>query len=147
MTQYPCFSGYSTVGIILALNNYGVVSLIYATLAKELLSLISLYLFSKVKISFKFNFEKMKRIFYYSGGIGLSNIFGYTTNNADYVIIGKFLDANALGLYTRAFTIMTLPLSKISMTIFDVIFSVFSNVQNDLEQIKNIYLKTIKVIA
>jgi PST family polysaccharide transporter len=90
---------------------------------------------------------KIKHIFYYSGGVGLSNIFGYAANNADYVIIGKLLNTNALGLYTRAFTIMTLPLSKISMTLFDVIFSVFSNAKNDLQQIKNIYLKSIKLIA
>jgi len=139
--------GYSTIGIILAVNNFGVFSLIYATLAKELLSLMTLYLFTKSKISFNIKVAKLKHIFYYSGGIGLSNIFGYAANNADYVIIGKFLNPNALGLYTRAFTIMTLPLSKISMTIFDVIFSVFSNVKHDLEQIRTIYLKSIKLIA
>jgi PST family polysaccharide transporter len=139
--------GYSIVGIILALNNFGVFSLIYATLIKELLSLITLYFFSKPGISFKINLAKIKHIFYYSGGVGLSNIFGYAANNADYVIIGKLLNTNALGLYTRAFTIMTLPLSKISMTLFDVIFSVFSNAKNDLQQIKNIYLKSIKLIA
>lgn len=139
--------GYSAIGIILAINNYGVISLIYAVLGRELLSLITLYLFGKAKISFKFNFEKLKQIFYYSGGIGLSNIFSYTANNADYVIIGKMLNPVSLGLYTRAFNIMTLPLSKISMTLFDVIFSVFSEIQNDVEQIKSIYLKTIKIIV
>ena len=139
--------GYSAFGTILALNDFGVFSLVYATLAKELFSLITLYVFSKTGISFKINLLKVKQIFIYSGGVGLSNIFGYTANNADYVVIGKFLNPTALGLYTRAFTIMTLPLSKISMTIFDVIFSVFSSVKNDLEQIKNIYLKSIKLIA
>jgi PST family polysaccharide transporter len=114
---------------------------------KELLSLITLYFSGKSKISFKIKSSKLKDIFYYSGGIGMSNIFGYIANNADYIIIGKLLNPNALGLYTRAFTIMTLPLSKISMTLFDVIFSVFSNVKNDLEQIKNIYLKSVKLIA
>jgi teichuronic acid exporter len=139
--------GYSVFGIILALNNFGVFSLIYATLAKELLSLFTLLIFSKSNLSIKLNFDKLKQIFLYSGGVGLSNIFGYAANNADYVVIGKFLNPTALGLYTRAFTIMTLPLSKISMTIFDVIFSVFSSVKNDIEQIKNIYLKSIKIIS
>ena len=139
--------GYSAFGIVLALNNFGVYSLIYATLSKEMFSLFTLYVFSKSEMSFKINLSKVKQIFIYSGGVGLSNIFGYTANNADYVIIGKYLNPTALGLYTRAFTIMTLPLSKISMTIFDVIFSVFASVKNDLEQIKNIYLKSIKLIA
>jgi PST family polysaccharide transporter len=139
--------GYSSVGIVLALNNFGVFSLIYATLTKELFSLLTLYVFSKTGISFKIDLSKVKQLFIYSGGVGLSNIFGYTANNADYVVIGKYLNPTALGLYTRAFTIMTLPLSKISMTIFDVIFSVFSSVKNDLGQIKNIYLKSIKLIA
>jgi O-antigen/teichoic acid export membrane protein len=139
--------GYSAFGTVLAVNNFGVFSLIYAALTKELFSLFTLYVFSKTKISFKINLLKVKQIFIYSGGVGLSNIFGYTANNGDYVVIGKYLTPTALGLYTRAFTIMTLPLSKISMTIFDVIFSVFSSVKNDLEQIKNIYLKSIKLIA
>lgn len=139
--------GYSVVGILFAVYNFGVFSLVYATMMKELLSLITLYFFSKSKISFKIKLSKLKDIFYYSGGIGMSNIFGYIANNADYVIIGKLLNPNALGLYTRAFTIMTLPLSKISMTLFDVIFSLFSNVKNNLEQIKNIYLKSVKLIA
>jgi len=139
--------GYSILGIVLAINNFGVFSLIYATLAKELISLFTLYFFSKTGFSFKVDLAKMKQIFLYSGGVGLSNVFGYAANNADYVVIGKYLNPTALGLYTRAFTIMTLPLSKISMTIFDVIFSVFSNAKNDLVQIKNIYLKSIKIIA
>jgi len=139
--------GYSVFGTVLALNNFGVFSLIYASLAKELFSLFTLYVFSKTGMSFKVNPSKVKQIFIYSSGVGLSNIFGYTANNADYVVIGKYLNPTAIGLYTRAFTIMTLPLSKISMTIFDVIFSVFSSVKNDLEQIKNIYLKSIKIIA
>ena len=139
--------GYSAISIILALNQFGVSSLIYGTLAKEFISLITIYVFGRSKLSFKFNSSKLKSIFYYSGGIGLSNIFSYTANNADYVVIGKLLNSSALGLYTRAFNIMTLPLSKISMTLFEVIFSVFSEIQNDLERIKNIYLKTVKVIA
>jgi len=139
--------GYSILGIVLALNNFGVFSLIYATLAKEFISLFTLCFFSKTSFSFKVDVAKMKQIFLYSGGVGLSNVFGYAANNADYVVIGKYLNPTALGLYTRAFTIMTLPLSKISMTIFDVIFSVFSNAKNDLVQIKNIYLKSIKIIA
>lgn len=139
--------GYSAISIILAFYGFGVSSLIYGTLAKEFLSLITIYLFGKLRLSFKYNPGKLKNIFYYSGGIGLSNIFSYSANNADYVIIGKLLNSSALGLYTRAFNIMTLPLSKISMTLFEVIFSVFSEIQNDIEQIKNIYLKTVKVIA
>ena len=139
--------GYSVCSIIMAINGFGVFSLIYASVLKEALLLITLIGFSKVRFLFRIDSTRIKGIFWYSSGVSLSSIFGYTANNADYIVIGKFLNPTALGLYTRAFTIMTLPLSKISMTIYDVIFSVFSSVKEDIEQIKNIYLKSIKIIA
>ena len=41
------------------------------------------------------------------------NFMYYFAENSDYILIGRFIGAQPLGLYTRAYTLFSLPLSQI----------------------------------
>lgn len=49
----------------------------------------------------------------FGGGISTFNILNYFGRNSDVVIIGYFLGASPLGLYTRAYGLLTAPLMQI----------------------------------
>ena len=75
------------------------------------------------------------------------NIINYLNRNIDYLLIGKFLGAEALGFYTLAYKIMLYPLQNISWVIGKVMFPAFSKIQKDLERLKRSYLKVVKVVS
>ncbi|MFN0315994.1 MAG: MOP flippase family protein [Burkholderiales bacterium] len=65
----------------------------------------------------------------------------FVTANIDFLLIGAFLGAHALGIYSLAFNLVTLVSSKISSVVNRVLFPVLSQVQQDIERVKRGFLK------
>jgi PST family polysaccharide transporter len=75
------------------------------------------------------------------------SLINYWSRNADNLLIAKMLGDSQLGIYSKAYSIMLLPLTNISRVISRVMFPSFSIIQNDLGKLRSIYLKTTKLIA
>lgn len=139
--------GYVLVAIILAVYNFGVWSLVFARLAENIIKCV-FFLFM-VKPKFKFSLRKVEssHLLNFGGKMTINHLINYLSNNADYFIIGKFLSPTALGLYTRAFNLMTIPHSKISNSLSSVLFPAFSKVQKDLKKLENAYFKSLSIVS
>jgi len=66
--------------------------------------------------------------------------------NIDYLLIGRFLGAEALGFYSIAYNLMVKPIQKINPIITTVGFPALSEVQNDNVQLRRYFLKMIRYI-
>lgn len=71
----------------------------------------------------------------------------YWTRNIDYLMIGKVLGDGALGIYSRAYSLMLSPLQNISRVVSSVMFPAYSIIQDDKKRIRQIYLKISRIIA
>jgi len=65
----------------------------------------------------------------------------YVTANVDFLLIGSFLGARALGFYTLAYNIANLPSSKINAIVSRVLFPAFSKIQDDGIRLKRGFLR------
>jgi PST family polysaccharide transporter len=106
-------AGQGLASIILAIYGYGVWSLVYGRLITVFISCILFIL--KVRFPLKPLFKKKEayELFSFGSGVSLANILNYSATNIDYLVIGKLLTPADLGLYTKAYNIMTLPLSQV----------------------------------
>jgi PST family polysaccharide transporter len=77
-------------------------------------------------------------------GFGVVN---YWARNADDLMIGRLLGAGALGIYSRAYALMLLPISQVIGVVSDVMFSALSSIKDDRARVKVIYLRAIGVIT
>lgn len=138
--------GYGVVGITLASLGFGVWSLVYGVLMQY--SLMALLYLSCVRISFVpvFKGGEYKRLFRFGSGVSLLGLFNYSAMNIDNLIIGRLLDSNQLGLYSKAFGLMQLPVRNLSYAIGGVSMSTFSAIQDDRERLKKAYLKAVDLI-
>ena len=89
----------------------------------------------------------IKSIFKFSAHMTGFQVVNYFSRNVDYLLIGKFLGAEALGFYTLAYRLMLIPLRNISGVLGKVIFPAFSKIHNDLHRIRNSYVKLVKSIS
>ena len=137
----------SLVGIILALNGYGVWSLVSQTLIVVTITSILLWIANKWQPKIIFRWQEIKEISNYSLNLTGYNIFNYFVRNADYFLIGKFLGSQSLGYYTLAYRLMLYPLKNISNVIGRVMFPVFTKIQDDEAKLKAAYLKVVGYIA
>lgn len=145
ITLPPMILG-GVLGVFLAINNYGVWSIVYSTLATTLLTSLSLWSFSNWKPSLTFNIDKFKINFRYaykmSIAIAIDNLF----TNIYPILIGRLYNPTAVGYYTRANSLMMLPVGNFSIILNRVVFPLFSKVQDDLFALQRIFKKIMQLI-
>jgi len=135
------------VSVITALSGYGVWSLVVQSLTFQSIQTIGLWCFSNWRPQKRFSRNSLRELCGYSFHFTGFNIFNYWVRNADNFLISKLLSAHALGIYSRAYSMMTLPVLQMTDFISQVMFPALSSIQNDIEQFKRVYLKAIRAIA
>lgn len=137
----------SILGISLAYLGYGVWSLVWQNLSTTLIYAVLVWIFECWKPKIYFDLNDIKPILSFSLNLSGFNLLNYLSRNADNLLIGKFLGANALGYYSLAYSMMLLPLSNVSAVLSKVMFPALSHIQHDNNQFKLLYLKSTKYIA
>jgi Membrane protein involved in the export of O-antigen and teichoic acid len=135
------------VGITLAYRGFGVWSLVYQSITFTLMNVILLWTVSPWRPKFIFSKEAILDIFKFSANLTGFSIVNFFGRNVDYLLIGKFLGAEALGFYTLAYKLMMVPLQNISWVISRVMFPAYSKIQNNLIKLGDTYLKTVKAVS
>jgi len=102
-------AGYVIVGVPMAISGWGALSLVAAWLVQAMVVLV---------ISYMLKPHAIRPLFWYAGassavGTGkavfLTNIVNWMLNNLDRILIGRLLNAQALGLYNVAYNLATTP--------------------------------------
>jgi lipopolysaccharide exporter len=130
------------IGITLAFSGAGVYSLVFQSLINTSFLSLMMWSYSKFRPKLIINKKDIKSIWSYSINLSGFNIINYFIRNADYLIIGKFLGAEALGLYTLAYKVMLFPVANITNVISRVVFPIYSKLQDDHKQFRQIFKHT-----
>ncbi len=135
------------VSVSLAFTGFGVWSLVIGQLVGSLLRAVLLWVRCRWRPSLSFSFSHFKELFGFGANVMGSNSLNYVQQNADYLIVGRFLGASALGFYTLAYQLATFPLTRLSWLVTRVTFPAFSVIQDDNIALRQGYLKVIKYIS
>ncbi len=145
--QLPSIIIAGTVAVVMALNGFGVWSLV----TKSLVSIAALLFFLTIASSwtpkFIFNAQAVKNLFGFSLPRVGTLIFSYLIRNLDKIMVGHYLGGAPLGFYEKSYAFMLLPLSNITSVISQVLFPSFSKIQNNHDQIKEMFFKVIRFVA
>lgn len=136
------FSG--ILSIYLAINGYGVWSLVVLTLSRQTISSILLWYWNRWKPDWCFSLISFKELFSFGSKLLISGLIDTIYRNIFYVIIGKFYSSIELGYYTRADQFQALPSANLIGIIGRVSYPVLSSIQNDIPRLREAYKKTIK---
>jgi O-antigen/teichoic acid export membrane protein len=71
----------------------------------------------------------------------LNTVVVYLAYNTEKVLLGRFLGAETLGLYGRAYQLISLPTDNLNWTIGGVAFPALCRVQHEPERLRNYFLK------
>ena len=136
-----------SVSVYLAFNGWGVMSLVFQYLTTQLLRIPLVFLASKWYPQLIFSKDSIKELFSYSAYLSGFNIINYWARKSDDLLIGKFMGADSLGIYSRAYSLMLLPISQVISLISNVMFPAMSLIQYDKERVKSIFLRVIQILA
>jgi PST family polysaccharide transporter len=134
------------LGIPMALLGYGVWSLVAAYLSQTLVNGLILYLHVRHSVL----------PLLYRGGVTLlrfgfsvlgANLSNWGISNLDNAVVGRVSGPVALGLYSRAFTLASLPAEGIIGNLLGVLLPSFSRIQTDTKRLARIYLAAVGLVA
>ena len=135
------------VGVGSAFAGAGVWALVAQSISSTASISLLLWYFSDWRPRLIFHRGEINRVRSYSLNLLGFNVFNYFARNADYLLIGKFLGATPLGIYTLAYRMMLYPLQSITTVICRVMFPVYSKLQDDDASFRVVYLRTASMIA
>jgi len=127
------------VGISMALQGYGVWSLVGQQLTNSIVQLALLWRVSHWRPGIEISARHFKDLFSYGANIVGINFTEFLNRNADKFMIGYYLGPIALGYYAVAYKLLeTLSLLFASVT-SQVTFSSFSAMQSNTERMRNAF--------
>ncbi|MER2518241.1 MAG: lipopolysaccharide biosynthesis protein [Candidatus Accumulibacter phosphatis] len=136
-----------TLTLALALSGYGVWSLVAGAIFSAMLKAIGVN-FAVPSLGWpSFSFHGIGRLISFGGKVTLGRVLWFFYIQADMFIAGKLLGKEALGFYSVAMHLASLPVQKISGILNQVAFPAFSKIQNDPEMIKSHVLKAVRILS
>ncbi len=141
------FWGYGVVAIVLSYFGRGVWSLVFATLVQATLNSFLLYRHLPHAIRFRFDRGIFRDLIGFGGGVTAANFANYLARQGDNFIVGRWLGAEALGYYGKAYSLMLLPTTQLTSILDQVLFPILSKVQDETRKLKLAHKYGISTIA
>lgn len=133
------------VGVICAYNNMGVWSLVSQTIVLYTIRTIVLWFVNSWSPTLEFSIDTLKHIWKLS--ISLLGVHTLTAvfQNIYTVIIGRYSNVNDVGFYNQAQRMESTASSIVNNAVQKISFPIFSKIQDDESQLKNVYRKVINL--
>ncbi len=135
------------ITVLMAFSGYGVWSLVVQLISISFFSVLFLWLFGRWRPKFIFQIVALKDMISFSGNLLVAQVLNYSVRNFDYLLIGRYIGSSGLGFYTIAYKFMMLPINQVSSIIGRVMFPALSQIQDDDQRIKRIYLQANRIIG
>ncbi|MDH7482325.1 MAG: MOP flippase family protein [Armatimonadota bacterium] len=137
----------SVVAITMAYAGAGVWSLAAQSVVLTSVTAAMLWLMSAWRPSLIFRWNAIRDLLGFGANLLGTDVLNYWVRNIDYLLIGRFIGSNPLGIYKNAYQVMLFPLTNVSRVISRVMFPALSIIQNEKARVRNIYLQVTRTIA
>jgi O-antigen/teichoic acid export membrane protein len=141
------FVGYGAVGLTLAFLHYGFWSLVWAQIAQATMRSVSLMVAQPHPKRPLIERKAFTEVMYYGTGQTLSSLLNNVAGQADRMVIGRWLGAEALGIYSRAYQLMAMPANLFGLAVDSILFSTLSKIQDRQDKLRSAYKKGVAMIA
>lgn len=137
------------LAMLLAMNGWGVFSLVYATLFRYAsLSTGAIYFVGDTfRLQLVLDWAGIKEHIHFSKNHLSERLLTHFVSQLDILLIGKLLGAEILGVYDVFKRLLMRPVGLLSTTIEKVSFPLFAEIQNDQNATRTLYLTILNTLC
>ena len=135
------------VGVVLASAKCGYWSLVAMQIANVAVNTLGIWFACRWRPGKPSRDSGIRAMLEFGGKLTGSGMINYVIRNCDSLLIGRSCGAQVLGLYSRAYSILLLPIGQFTAPMTSVAVPALSRLQNDPDRFKLFYLKAVKLIA
>ena len=133
------------IGIAMAFLGYGVWSLVYQQLSRQLLYSLFLWIYIKWWPKLSFSLDSFRYMWGFGWKLLVSGLLDKIWAQLYQVVVGKFYSPATLGQYSRSKEYANIFSSNLTTIVQRVSYPVLSQVQDDEERMVSAYRKVIKI--
>lgn len=133
--------------IIMAIAGFGYWSLVGMTAGTTVANCLFVWLASGWRPGPAVRGSGVRSMLAFGGGLTGFNVLNYFTRNADNIIIGYFLGSGPLGIYSRAYNLLMMPIRQFNVPVTSVMVPALSRLQDDPQRYRRAYLRAIGTLA
>lgn len=132
-------------GITLAYMGFGVWSLVYQSICSAAINFLMMLAMVRWFPKPVFNKDSFHALFGFGSKLLVASLISSIYSNLYNMVIGKRYSASDLGYYTRADSLGNLPSQNVAGILYRVTFPILSQLQDDRERLRAIYIKYLQV--
>lgn len=133
--------GSTAVGIGMAVAGFKYWALVGAAVAAPLVATICFWITSGWVPGRPRRAVELRSMMHFGGGLTLTGLIVYIAYNFEKVLLGRFWGADAVGLYGRAYQLITIPNDNLNSAVGEVAFAALSRVRHDPPRFRSYFLK------
>lgn len=135
------------VAILAAYKGFGYWALVLNSLVASLFSVVGTWIASGWVPGLFEATQDIRSLIKFGSDVMGFNIVNYFARNLDNILIGKYNGSSALGLYSKAYQLLMMPITNLRDPLTKVAMPALSSLQNQPEQYRNYYLKCVSLLA
>jgi O-antigen/teichoic acid export membrane protein len=139
--------GYGVVGVTLAILGRGVWALVAAQLTQVGVRSILLLRAAPPLLHPRPSRRWFRELLGYGAGTSAARVAFTVANQIDNFVVGRWLGAVALGLYSRAFQLMAVPTALLGDVLDRVLFPTMAQVQDDPRRLATAFLRGTAIVV
>jgi PST family polysaccharide transporter len=131
----------SVIAIAGAMAGYGYWALVAMTVTSPLIATIGFWLVAAWVPGMPQRRAGIRSMMHFGGTITLNGLVAYIAYNFEKVLLGRFWGADSIGIYGRAYQLVSIPTDNLNSAVGEVAFSALSRVQDDAKRFRSYFLK------
>ncbi|WP_288126173.1 lipopolysaccharide biosynthesis protein [Accumulibacter sp.] len=139
--------GGAFIVLALAYQGYGVFSLAWGSIAQATIRAIALNIARPYAFAPIFRFAGCGSMFSFGGNVAATQLVWYFYSQADALLIGRMLGKHDLGVYSVSMELASLPASRASQILNQIVFPTLSSIQRDGSSIGPYLMKGLRGVS
>ena len=139
--------GYGLTATVLAFQGCGVWALVWGEIVRVLIRTVTTSFYFPPRPRLRPAVREATDLISHGAGYSLTQVFDFIVRTGGYFVVGRWLGAAALGYYTRADRLASLPFQYLGGNLFEVVFPAMAQRQQRMDLVRVAYLHGVEMLA
>lgn len=137
----------AVVVLVAAAQGLGMWALVLQQVVLYFIKMVGGLAAQRAPLRFLFDFSEIVAVLPFSLRLTGEAFVTFINRNADNILIGRYLGAEQLGFYGRAYQIMLVPVSSLSLGAGYALYPAMSSIKHETERLRLVFLRSVSVLA
>jgi O-antigen/teichoic acid export membrane protein len=131
----------AALAIPIALAGFGAWAIISQAIGSTAVSSMLVWRLSPWRPRFIFSTQSLRTLGSFGVKTMVSQFLGFVSLYADNLLVGRYLGALQLGVYSVAYNVMFVPVMRVAQPVQDVVFAAFAKLQNEPARLRDAWMR------